>query len=66
MIQRAWRAHKARVDLRSLTHQANPPLSVICKFIHLLDVSEKDLDEEFKLQVTERSIETTGKDLTTV
>lgn len=52
VIQRAWRAHKARVDLRSLTHQANPPLSVICKFIHLLDVSEKDLDEEFKLQRT--------------
>ncbi|XP_042230712.1 ras GTPase-activating-like protein IQGAP3 [Homarus americanus] len=50
IIQRAWRAHKARQDLHSLTHQDNPPLSVIRKFIHLLDVSSSDLDEEFFLQ----------------
>lgn len=51
MIQRAWRAYKARQDLHSLTHQDNPPLSVIRKFIHLLDVSASDLEEEFRLQV---------------
>ncbi|XP_071537174.1 ras GTPase-activating-like protein IQGAP1 isoform X2 [Panulirus ornatus] len=50
MIQRVWRAYKARQDLHSLTHQDNPPLSVIRKFIHLLDVSAGDLDEEFRLQ----------------
>ncbi|KAK7073799.1 IQ motif-containing GTPase-activating protein 3, partial [Halocaridina rubra] len=50
VIQRAWRAYKARQELFSLTHQKNPPLSVIRKFIHLLDVSPGDLDEEFKLQ----------------
>ncbi|KAK3863384.1 hypothetical protein Pcinc_030834 [Petrolisthes cinctipes] len=50
VIQRAWRAHKARQDLHSLTHQVNPPLPVIRKFIHLLDVSPADLDEEFRLQ----------------
>nr|XP_053647814.1 ras GTPase-activating-like protein IQGAP1 [Cherax quadricarinatus] len=49
-IQRAWRAYKARLDLHSLTHQDNPPLSVIRKFINLLDVSPSDLDEEFRLQ----------------
>ena len=51
IIQRAWRAHKARLDLRSITHQENPPMPVIRKFIHLLDVSPGDLDEEFRLQV---------------
>ncbi|MPC93348.1 Ras GTPase-activating-like protein IQGAP2 [Portunus trituberculatus] len=50
IIQRAWRAHKARLDLRSITHQENPPMPVIRKFIHLLDVSAGDLDEEFRLQ----------------
>ncbi|KAK8406021.1 hypothetical protein O3P69_007029 [Scylla paramamosain] len=50
IIQRAWRAHKARLDLRSITHQENPPMPVIRKFIHLLDVSPGDLDEEFRLQ----------------
>ncbi|XP_050690760.1 ras GTPase-activating-like protein IQGAP1 isoform X2 [Eriocheir sinensis] len=49
-IQRAWRAHKARQVLHSITHQENPPMPVIRKFIHLLDVSESDLDEEFRLQ----------------
>ncbi|XP_066938179.1 ras GTPase-activating-like protein IQGAP1 isoform X2 [Macrobrachium rosenbergii] len=50
MIQRAWRAHKARQELFSLTHQKNPPLSVLRKFIYLLDVSASDLDEELRLQ----------------
>ncbi|KAG0713538.1 Ras GTPase-activating-like protein IQGAP1 [Chionoecetes opilio] len=50
VIQRAWRAHKARQHLHSITHQENPPMPVIRKFIHLLDVSPGDLDEEFRLQ----------------
>lgn len=50
-VQRAWRAHKARQVLHSITHQENPPMPVIRKFIHLLDVSGSDLDEEFRLQV---------------
>ncbi|XP_045597721.1 ras GTPase-activating-like protein IQGAP1 [Procambarus clarkii] len=49
-IQRLWRAYKARQDLHSLTHQDDPPLPVIRKFINLLDVSSSDLDEEFRLQ----------------
>ena len=52
VIQRAWRAHKARQELLSLTHRKNPPLSVVRKFIHLLDVSASDLDEELRLQVS--------------
>lgn len=50
VLQRAWRAHKARQDLQSLTQCKNPPLSVIKKFIHLLDVSDTDFEEVNRLQ----------------
>lgn len=66
VLQRAWRAHKARQDLHSITHQENPPMPVIRKFIHLLDVSPGDLDEEFRLQVlyySSSSVGMTAKDI---
>ena len=56
MIQRAWRKHKARLDLRALTHCQNPPLSVIRKFVHLLEVSSLDFDEEIRLQKVKNDI----------
>ncbi|KAL7632218.1 UNVERIFIED_CONTAM: hypothetical protein RMT77_017468 [Armadillidium vulgare] len=50
IIQRAWRKYKAKIDLKSLTNIKNPSLSVLRKFIELLQVSRFDLEEELRLQ----------------
>uniref|UniRef100_A0A673NH71 Ras GTPase-activating-like protein IQGAP1 n=1 Tax=Sinocyclocheilus rhinocerous TaxID=307959 RepID=A0A673NH71_9TELE len=45
-IQAYLKANKARVDYRTLTGSQHPPLSVVRKFVHLLEQSSLDLQEE--------------------
>ncbi|XP_051977095.1 ras GTPase-activating-like protein IQGAP1 isoform X2 [Xyrauchen texanus] len=45
-IQAFLKANKARDDYRTLTGAQHPPLSVVRKFVHLLEQSSLDLQEE--------------------
>ncbi|XP_052448157.1 ras GTPase-activating-like protein IQGAP1 isoform X1 [Carassius gibelio] len=45
-IQAYLKANKARVDYRTLTGSQHPPLAVVRKFVHLLEQSNLDLQEE--------------------
>ncbi|XP_008941480.1 PREDICTED: ras GTPase-activating-like protein IQGAP3, partial [Merops nubicus] len=45
-IQAFVRANKARGDYRMLVHAKNPPLSIVRRFIHLLEQSQHDFWEE--------------------
>ncbi|XP_054038952.1 ras GTPase-activating-like protein IQGAP3 isoform X1 [Rissa tridactyla] len=45
-IQAFVRANKARGDYRMLVHARNPPLSIVRRFIHLLEQSQQDFWEE--------------------
>ncbi|XP_016106428.1 ras GTPase-activating-like protein IQGAP2 isoform X2 [Sinocyclocheilus grahami] len=45
-IQAYLKANKARVDYRTLTGSQHPPLAVVRKFVHLLEQSSLDLQEE--------------------
>ncbi|KAL0979273.1 hypothetical protein UPYG_G00183070 [Umbra pygmaea] len=45
-IQAFLKANKARDDYRTLTGAQDPPLSVVRKFVHLLEQSSLDLQEE--------------------
>ncbi|XP_071395989.1 ras GTPase-activating-like protein IQGAP2 isoform X3 [Centroberyx affinis] len=45
-IQAFLKANKARDDYRTLTGAQDPPLSVVRKFVHLLEQSTLDLQEE--------------------
>ncbi|XP_077431059.1 ras GTPase-activating-like protein IQGAP3 isoform X2 [Vanacampus margaritifer] len=48
-IQTFFRASQARVDYRMLVQLDTPPLSVLRKFLHLLDLGEDDISEEAEL-----------------
>ncbi|MBN3322721.1 IQGA1 protein, partial [Atractosteus spatula] len=48
-IQAFLRANKARDDYRTLTGSENPPLNVVRKFVHLLDQSNLDFQEELEV-----------------
>ncbi|XP_030647761.1 ras GTPase-activating-like protein IQGAP2 isoform X2 [Chanos chanos] len=48
-IQAFLKANKAREDYRTLTGAKNPPLSVVRKFVHLLEQSNLDLQEELEV-----------------
>uniref|UniRef100_A0A7N8YBW8 IQ motif containing GTPase activating protein 3 n=1 Tax=Mastacembelus armatus TaxID=205130 RepID=A0A7N8YBW8_9TELE len=48
-IQAFFRANRAREDYRMLVHSDMPPLSVVRKFIHLLDLGDSDIKEEAEL-----------------
>ncbi|XP_010562410.1 PREDICTED: ras GTPase-activating-like protein IQGAP3 [Haliaeetus leucocephalus] len=45
-IQAFVRANKARGDYRMLVHAKSPPLSIVRRFIHLLEQSQQDFWEE--------------------
>ena len=45
-IQAKWRARHAEKAYRSLAHMNNPPVAVLQEFLHLLDDSEHDFEEE--------------------
>ncbi|CAN9514406.1 unnamed protein product [Ophioblennius macclurei] len=48
-IQAFFRANRAREQYRMLVHSATPPLSVVRKFVHLLDLGDSDIREEAEL-----------------
>uniref|UniRef100_A0A3Q2PPV5 IQ motif containing GTPase activating protein 1 n=1 Tax=Fundulus heteroclitus TaxID=8078 RepID=A0A3Q2PPV5_FUNHE len=48
-IQAFIRANKARDDYKTLTNAENPPMAVVRKFVHLLDHSDQDFQEELEL-----------------
>ncbi|XP_067365190.1 ras GTPase-activating-like protein IQGAP3 isoform X2 [Channa argus] len=48
-IQAFFRASRARVQYRMLVHSDMPPLSVVRKFAHLLDLGDSDIREEAEL-----------------
>ncbi|XP_070822093.1 ras GTPase-activating-like protein IQGAP3 [Chaetodon trifascialis] len=48
-IQAFFRANRARDEYRMLVHSATPPLSVVRKFVHLLDLGDSDIREEAEL-----------------
>ncbi|XP_006775791.1 PREDICTED: ras GTPase-activating-like protein IQGAP3 [Myotis davidii] len=48
-IQAFFRARKARDDYRMLVHTPHPPLSVVRRFIHLLNQSQQDFSAEAEL-----------------
>ncbi|KAJ8380391.1 hypothetical protein SKAU_G00011690 [Synaphobranchus kaupii] len=48
-IQAFLKANKARDDYKTLTGAEDPPLSVVRKFVHLLEQSSLDLQEELEV-----------------
>ncbi|XP_028984021.1 ras GTPase-activating-like protein IQGAP3 isoform X1 [Betta splendens] len=48
-IQAFFRASRARDQYRMLVHSNTPPLSVVRKFAHLLDLGDTDIREEAQL-----------------
>ncbi|KAM8814731.1 ras GTPase-activating-like protein IQGAP3 [Rhynchonycteris naso] len=48
-IQAFFRARKARGEYRMLVHTPHPPLSVVCRFVHLLNQSQQDFLAEAEL-----------------
>lgn len=48
-IQSLLRASRARGDYKTLVGSENPPLTVIRKFVHLLDQSDLDFQEELEV-----------------
>uniref|UniRef100_A0A3Q2W9Y8 IQ motif containing GTPase activating protein 1 n=1 Tax=Haplochromis burtoni TaxID=8153 RepID=A0A3Q2W9Y8_HAPBU len=48
-IQAFIRANKARDDYKTLISADNPPMGVVRKFVHLLDHSDQDFQEELEL-----------------
>lgn len=48
-IQAFFRARKARDDYRMLVHTPHPPLSVVRRFVHLLNQSQEDFLAEAEL-----------------
>ncbi|XP_061737829.1 ras GTPase-activating-like protein IQGAP3 isoform X1 [Nerophis ophidion] len=48
-IQAFFRASRARGDYRMLVHSDTPPLCVVRKFVHLLDLGDGDIREEAEL-----------------
>ncbi|XP_029933043.1 ras GTPase-activating-like protein IQGAP1 [Myripristis murdjan] len=48
-IQAFIRANKARDDYKTLINADNPPMAVVRKFVHLLDHSDQDFQEELDL-----------------
>nr|XP_018671818.1 IQ motif containing GTPase activating protein homologue isoform X1 [Ciona intestinalis] len=49
-LQAWFRSNKARHDYKTLTGVENPPLTVVQKFVHLLDQRANDFAEEIELQ----------------
>ncbi|CAJ0930277.1 unnamed protein product [Ranitomeya imitator] len=48
-IQAFIRANKARDDYKTLINAEDPPMAVVRKFVHLLDQSDQDFQEELEV-----------------
>ncbi|XP_038002755.1 ras GTPase-activating-like protein IQGAP1 [Motacilla alba alba] len=57
-IQAFIRANKAREDYKTLINDENPPMAVVRKFVHLLDQSDQDFQEELELMKLREEIVT--------
>ena len=57
-IQAFVRSNKARHDYRALMMEENPPLSVVQRFVHLLDARDVDYSEEIELQKLRQKVVT--------
>lgn len=49
VIQRKWRSFKINQNLNLLAHSSNPPLPLMQKIIYMLEISNDDYSEEFRL-----------------
>lgn len=49
VIQRQWRTFKINQNLNVLACSSNPPLSLMQRIIYMLEISNDDYSEEFKL-----------------
>ncbi|XP_078479638.1 ras GTPase-activating-like protein IQGAP1 isoform X1 [Lampetra planeri] len=58
-IQAFLRANKAREDYRILIGASNPPLPVLRKFVHLLEQSDLDIQEELEIMRLREEVVTT-------
>ncbi|XP_063051320.1 ras GTPase-activating-like protein IQGAP2 [Engraulis encrasicolus] len=58
-IQAFLKANKARDDYKTLTGAQDPPLSVVRKFVHLLEQSSLDVQEEQELTRLREEVVTT-------
>jgi len=54
-IQALWRSKTAGEHYRALNKE-NPPVATIQKFLHLLDDSDKDFDEELELEKLKQQV----------
>uniref|UniRef100_H2Z716 Ras GTPase-activating-like protein IQGAP1 n=1 Tax=Ciona savignyi TaxID=51511 RepID=H2Z716_CIOSA len=55
-LQAWFRSNKARHDYKTLTGVENPPLTVVQKFVHLLDQRANDFAEEIELQELKQNV----------
>uniref|UniRef100_A0A8D0GCS8 IQ motif containing GTPase activating protein 3 n=1 Tax=Sphenodon punctatus TaxID=8508 RepID=A0A8D0GCS8_SPHPU len=55
-IQAFVRANKARGDYRQLVHTRDPPLGIVRRFAHLLELSQRDFWEESELLELRESV----------
>ncbi|XP_041369796.1 ras GTPase-activating-like protein IQGAP1 isoform X2 [Gigantopelta aegis] len=57
-IQALFRSNLAQQDYKALMMDENPSLSVVRKFVHLLDASDNDYAEELELQKLRQNVVT--------
>uniref|UniRef100_A0AAV2LS01 IQ motif containing GTPase activating protein 1 n=1 Tax=Knipowitschia caucasica TaxID=637954 RepID=A0AAV2LS01_KNICA len=57
-IQAFIRANKARDDYKTLINAGDPPMAVVRKFVHLLDQSDQDFQEELELMMLREEVVT--------
>ncbi|XP_007441316.2 ras GTPase-activating-like protein IQGAP3 isoform X1 [Python bivittatus] len=55
-IQAFVRANKAREDYRMLVHSRSPPISIVRRFAHLLEQSQRDYEEELELLALQENV----------
>lgn len=57
-IQAFMRSAWAKQDYKALMHGGNPPISVVRKFVHLLDIGDNDYSEEIELEKLRQQVVT--------
>lgn len=57
-IQAFMRSNWAKKDYKSLMHGNNPPVSVVRKFVHLLDIGDQDYAEEIEVEKLRQQVVT--------
>ncbi|KAK2148244.1 hypothetical protein LSH36_507g01001 [Paralvinella palmiformis] len=57
-IQAFMRSNWAKKDYKALMHGVNPPVSVVRKFVHLLDIGDQDYAEEIEVEKLRQQVVT--------